>query len=139
MELTKPNHGIPVVFDTNFLLLPFQRRVDVFGEVERLLEEPHYLVVVKQTLDELKGLSARHKKDSPAARAALALIETKSFEIEGGFEGNADAAIVKMCAAVGSEGARAVVCTNDRRLRDRLKKLGGRVCVSRDKGHLGLV
>ena len=128
------NRGIPVVLDTNFLLLPFQHRVDIFREIERLLEEPHYFVIVKQTLDELKELAKRQRTDSPAARAALALAEKKEFLVEGSLKGDADKAIVQFC----STHSGAVVCTKDKKLQDKVRAVGARVISSRDKGYLGI-
>lgn len=128
------NRGIPIVLDTNFLLLPFQYKVNVFGEVERLLEQPHYFVIVKQTLDELKELAKRQRKDSPAARAALALTEKKKFTVEKSFGGDADAAIIAFCSSVNN----IVVCTNDKKLQEKIRKAGCKVISSRDKGYLDL-
>ncbi len=34
-----------VILDTNFLLIPFKFKIDVFGEIERLVEEPHEILV----------------------------------------------------------------------------------------------
>ncbi|MFH1247188.1 MAG: hypothetical protein V1644_02295 [Candidatus Micrarchaeota archaeon] len=125
--------AIKVILDTNFLLLPFQHKLDFEMEVEQLLEEPHDFVVLGQCVDELKEMSARHRRFSPASRAALAFIAKRGFVIERGFFGSPDNALLEYCKA-----KNAILCTLDVALRRRAKNFGVRVIFLRDKGHLAL-
>ncbi len=124
---------IAVVLDTNFLLLPFQRKLDLEGEVERLLETPHFYVVLGQCLDELREMGSKQRKFSPASRAALALIANKKFVVERGFPGPPDDAILKYCIA-----KNAIMCTADAALRAKAKKARVKTIYLRGKSHLAL-
>ncbi len=122
-----------VVLDTNFLLLPFQRSIDLDSEIERVLEQPYFYVVLKQCIDELRGMASRKRKESRASRAALSFIQRRGISIEKGFSGPADSALVDYCAA-----KKAVLCTLDTDLRRAAKKLGVKVICLRGKSHLGI-
>ncbi|MFX1475356.1 MAG: hypothetical protein ACFFCO_07770, partial [Promethearchaeota archaeon] len=50
-DLTR--HPTVVLLDTNFLLLPFQRRIDIFEEIKRLLNSHVEFVVLPEILGEL--------------------------------------------------------------------------------------
>ncbi len=134
-----------VVLDTNFLLLPFQKKIDLDAEVERVLEQPHFYAVLKQCLDELRGIASTKKKESRPARAALSLIKRRggsggsggrgggSFHVEKGFPGPADSALLACCTA-----KNAVLCTLDADLRRAAGKMGIRVIYLRGKSHLAI-
>lgn len=124
---------LAVVLDTNFLLLPFQAKVDFEREVERLIEEPHFFVVLQQVVDELREMASKQRKFSPAARAALLLVEKRGFTVNREFKGKPDAAMVAYCAA-----KNAVLATLDAGLRRKAKAAGARVIFLRDKGHLAI-
>ena len=66
-----------VILDTNFLLLPFQFKLDIFSEIERVLEMPKEILVPSLVLEELKRLSARGNR---AAKLGLAILEQKIKE-----------------------------------------------------------
>src|SRR3990167_2653803 len=93
---------IPVVLDTNSLLLPFQRKLDLPSEIERLIEAPHFFVVLQQCVDELNEMAQHKRKFSPAARAALTWISKRGFVIEKGFKGRPDDAMLEFCLANGA-------------------------------------
>ncbi|MDP3742056.1 MAG: hypothetical protein Q8R15_01950 [Candidatus Micrarchaeota archaeon] len=122
---------LAVVLDTNFLLLPFQRQIDLETGIETLLEEPHFFVVLQQVMDELTEIASKQRRFSPAARAAISFVSKKGFVIEKGFPGVPDNALVQYCKA-----KEAVLCTLDTELRRKAKNLGVRVIFLRDKGHL---
>lgn len=94
-----------VLLDTNFLVLPFTKKVDIYQLLLEYLDEPYKLIVLKPCLEELK-------KINPAA-VALAVEKTKIVPAEG----FADNAILKY-----SEGRKVLVCTQDYRLRQKLSR-----------------
>lgn len=114
-----------VIIDTNFWLLPFEKKVDLFAQLERLLDEPYSVVVPEAVMVELQ-LMARHKsRRAVAARGALRVIEARMSKREGApphielspEKGRADGAI--LTTALQNEGS--FVATNDYVLRKRLK------------------
>ena len=67
-----------IIIDTNFLLIPAQFKVDIFHELERICNFAYELVVVPETVSELKYLIKDSKtsgKDKKAAKLALQLMK----------------------------------------------------------------
>ena len=122
-----------VVLDTNFLLIPYQFRIDVFRQIERLLEVPHELVVPSGVVSELKKLSKGKGKEGAASRFALKLLDAykvKKVRSKGGVDG-------WIAEYAGEENA--IVATNDVGLRNRLKKGGVKMIALRSRARLGVV
>src|SRR3989338_2216273 len=72
---------VTIVLDTNFLLIPGQFKVDIFRELERIIDAPYRLVVLDATIDELKELRDKKGakgKDKDAAKLALKLVQAKT-------------------------------------------------------------
>jgi rRNA-processing protein FCF1 len=114
-----------IIIDTSFWLMPFERKIDLFAQLDRLLEEPYEVIVPQAVLDEL-GLMARGRmRRAVAARGALRVIENKIGK-EGHLphitlsseKGKADGAIIT--TALQHEGC--YVATNDYILRKRLRE-----------------
>lgn len=115
--------SLPVLLDANALLMPFQFSLDLEGELRRLLGTPRILVP-SSVLEELDRLAATKR----VARAARLLAER--FEVVD-VPGRGDDALVEAARARG-----AVVVTNDRRLRRRLREAGLPVIYLRERSRL---
>ena len=73
-----------ILLDTNFLLIPAQFNVDIFTEINKLVNKKYELFVLDKTIDELKSLSADKKqklKDRRAAKLGLQLLKAKKVKI----------------------------------------------------------
>jgi len=124
---------VKVVLDTNVLLVPFQFHVDVFTEIDRLMEGRAEPVLLSPCVEELKALAAGSGRDARAAKAALDMVERlKLNHTKAG--GPADDAIVEYAL-----NEKAAVCTNDKELRDKLREHGVRTIGLRDNSHLAFV
>ena len=120
-----------VALDTNFLLLPFQRRIDVFEEIERLIGGHVQFIVLNQVLQELNFLIASGKaKERAAASGAIELIRLHCQDPEAELPSlqalDADTALLHYAKKTG-----AVVATNDQALRHALVKQGSRAIFLR--------
>ena len=69
-----------VIFDTNFLMIPQQFKVDVFTEIKRLLNEPYELYIYQGTIDELIVLAKGNSEVAATAKLALTLIKQKNLK-----------------------------------------------------------
>jgi rRNA-processing protein FCF1 len=118
-----------VLLDTNLLLLPHQFGVDVFAEIGRLVPEKHDVATLSSVVDELRGLVGP-STDGVAANVALELIREKGVEVIS-TEGGADDSILEY-----ARGGGAIVGTNDRQLKARLKAAGVEVLCMRGRDHL---
>lgn len=142
-----------IILDTNILLLPGQRMIDVFSQIQELMSDSYQLVVLSKTLDELKKLSAGKSKDARAAQLGLALVNAKLAEAPTLFEKiiglrakntislvlvdeYADDAIVMLANKHAKE---TIVATQDANLMRRLKKRDIPVIMLKAKQRLDFV
>lgn len=127
-----------VILDTNFLLIPFKFKIDVFEEIERVVEEPHEILVPSGVIGELLHLQKNRGALGRSANFAFTLLEKMKAEgrvkeIES--KGDVDGWIGKFA----SENEGAIVCTNDICLKKTLQKMKLKTIVLRERGYLALV
>lgn len=122
---------IPIVLDTNFLMVPGLFRVDIQSEIRRLVDVDYKLVVPDKVLLELKTISKKGDLSSKkAARIGL--------ELSRGME------VVKMPGHITDDALYEfskegwIVCTNDKELKKRIIDEGGSVIYLRRGGFLEL-
>ena len=118
-----------VWLDTNFLMLPVQFKVDLFGELERIMNEPFEVLVPSGAVNELKIIAARGTKDGTAARVALKMVEAGRAKVQESSGKLDDWLLLKA-----TEGD--LVCTNDVGLIRRLREIKVRRIQLRGKNHL---
>lgn len=122
-----------VLLDTNFLLVPYQFKIDVFTKIEELLEQPHQFIVPSGVIGELEKLGKGKGKEGAAARLGLKLIaHNKPIVVES--EGNVDSWILGYAGKTG-----VIVATNDRKLRVKLKKNRVKVISLLSRSKVGVV
>jgi rRNA-processing protein FCF1 len=123
---------VKVILDSNFLMVPFQFNLDVFQEIEFLLQKKVDFIVPSGVKSELTTLSARGGEGSAEASLALQLA-SRCRVVEVALDANetVDDAIVKAAQKLGG-----VVATNDIELKNRLKLLKVPVVYLRDKSKL---
>ena len=121
-----------IILDTNFLLIPYQFKVDIFSEIRRICDFNYSLFVIDKTVDELNRIVLSSKvKDRLAAVLALKLIaHAKVKEIKTGKEMDADLLIIK------AADRDTIVATQDTALKSRLKQKGAGIISLRKKDHL---
>lgn len=123
----------PVILDTNFLLLPYRFKINIINELDYLIEVSHCFVISSRILDELKKLSRSLGKDGVAARLALKMVASPKSKIE----------VIETDVPVDdwivdyAKDNNAIVCTNDAKLRKRLKGL--KIVVLKSRSKLGFV
>lgn len=122
-----------IVLDTNFLLIPAQFRVDIFTELDRIIDFPHRLCILDKTLDELENsITLQKGKEKDAAKLAKKLIENKKIHIiKTDKLKNVDQILLETAAKEGF-----IVATQDIKLKQRLKTKGIRIITLRKKTHL---
>lgn len=125
----------PVVLDTNFLLIPFQFKIDIIRELEYLLEVSHKFVISSKTIAELRKIGQSIGKDGMAARLALKLVDANRAKID---IIESDEYVDKWIEDYALS-ANAIVCTNDARLRKRLRDLDVKVVSMKSRSKLGYV
>jgi len=120
-----------IVFDTNFFLIPVKFKIDVFAELDRIIEEKYEVFTIEQVVRELRGLTRENSRDARAARFGLELLEKKKIKILKTKERDTDRAMEKIDESF-------VVATLDSELRKKLAKKGRKVIYLRAKKYLVL-
>lgn len=124
-----------IIFDTNFLMIPAQFKVDIFSEVERIMHEQFELCVVDASVDELRRIQDSGKgKDSRAAKLALTLVSAKKLVVLSGeelSELDVDSVILEV-----AKKHDAYVATQDRAFKRRLRDAGIRILCLRKRQYI---
>ncbi len=115
--------------DTNFLIDLFRFRIDV-SEIHDLFLEPIELCILNTSLDELKSLSKK-AKHGKYAKLALRFIEDNHLKILNS-SSHGDKAILE------SIGKGTIIATNDKKLREQLKKRDVKTIYLRSRKHLAI-
>ncbi|NOZ82492.1 MAG: PIN domain-containing protein [Euryarchaeota archaeon] len=118
------------VLDTSFLLMHLQERVDVFTELKLMLGEVE-LVVPEQVLEELERLAERGGRMGRFARSALEVARRRCRVVRVR-AGSADEAVERLA------GRGTIICTNDKVLKERVRKRGSPVVFMRARSKLVL-
>ena len=112
-----------VILDTNALLIPFKFKIDLEGELLRLLGACEILVP-SSVLDELKIIRVKHAKAAQKLAERFRVITTLK---------KGDESVLSLAKEMN-----AVVVTNDRELRKALKQSGIKVVFLRNKSYLDM-
>jgi rRNA-processing protein FCF1 len=125
-----------VVLDTNFLLIPGQFRVDIFSEIERIMQEPFELCVVDKSIAELNKLAAGGRQiDKFAAKLALVLIIQKNLKTLHSF--GSKKSVDDIIVAKADENT--FIATQDKVLKERVKERGAKIIGLRQQKYLMIV
>jgi rRNA-processing protein FCF1 len=124
---------LKVILDSNALLVPLQFKIDVFSDLERLLNRSFEVILLSSVKRELEALA---RKGSPKMRknASYALkLAKKCRYVEVNFPASelTDDVIVKI-----AEEWKSPVFTNDRKLKQRLRDISVPVIYVRQKSRL---
>lgn len=119
-----------IILDTNFLMIPYQFNVDIFEEINRIMEEEYELIILDKIIEELEKITKSKGKDAAAAKIALGLIEVKNVKIINTNEKKVDNAIVALADKD------SIVATNDKVLKEKLKNKNIRIIYLRNKKYL---
>ena len=124
-----------IILDTNFLLIPYQFKLDIFKEIDRILHFDYSLFILDKTLDELNNIVEKQKgKDKDAAKFALKLLEAKKIKKIMSNAKNADDSIVDVASQ-----EKVIVATQDKVLKQRLEEAGIPIIIMRQKKKLELI
>jgi rRNA-processing protein FCF1 len=73
---------VDIYLDTNFLMLPYTRKIDIFSEIDRIIRSSYRLLLVPGTLEELEKLCQTEKGEHRrAAKMALAIAKAKNIPV----------------------------------------------------------
>ncbi len=135
-----------IVIDANFILLPFQFKIDYLYEIGANLEGKTIFVVYKQILDELEAKKIREpeaRKYHMNFKAGLLYLEKNNEKYNIDYKQNVklkeettDNFLLKSCMELKSINKRVFLATNDAELRRKAKKMEIRTIFLRQKKYL---
>ena len=125
-----------ILLDTNFLLIPYQFKTDIFSEIDRISSYNYKIYVLDKSLDELNSIIQKQKgKHREAAKIALQLLKLKKIEI---IKTNSSKRTDDIIAEYAKE-KEFIVGTQDKDLKRKLVNQGITVIVLRQKKFLAIV
>ncbi|MBM3291697.1 hypothetical protein FJY84_03370 [Candidatus Bathyarchaeota archaeon] len=130
-----PRIPVIIIFDTNFLMLPIRFGIDIFEQLDRLLDFSYQASVTKSVINELNDLK-KNAKSSLTKEIDFALSTLSKYKIIDDSlnnEGSVDLHLLKLAKENSY-----VVATTDSELRRRLRDERIPVIYLRQKNHLAL-
>jgi rRNA-processing protein FCF1 len=135
-----------IVIDANFILLPFQFKIDYLYEIDASLEGRTIFIVYKQILDELEAKRIREpkaRKFHMNFKAGLFYLEKNNEKYNIDYKQNiklkdetTDNFLLKSCIELKSISKRVFLATNDAELRRKAKKMEVSTIFLRQKKYL---
>jgi len=114
-----------IILDTDFLLISLKHHVDIFSELSRICDFQFEIFILDRTLDELKGKKME--------KLALEFVYSKLKIIKTPRKGQVDDLLLDIADA------NTVICTQDKDLKEKLKKRRIRIITIRQKKYLEFV
>jgi hypothetical protein len=132
-----------IILDTNFLMAPFQFKIDIFAELKRLMYEPFKVYILKETIEELGYIIEKQRaKNKEFAKLAKQYVKIMNIEIID-ITKQKDLYITNISKSnrvddilVGMAEAGYIIATADAELKKRLKEKGNKSIILRSKSHL---
>ena len=123
-----------VVIDSNFILLPFQFKIDYLSEIYLKLEGKTNFIIFKQILNELEAKKNREPqaiKFQMEFKSGLLYLESNKDKYNILFDGNVkqnyettDGFLIKQCISLKKKKTHVFLATNDSNLRKEAKRFG---------------
>jgi rRNA-processing protein FCF1 len=113
-----------IILDTNFAIIPFQFKVDIYSELNRLIDEKYEVYFLKAAIPELEKLRY--------GNAAIELMKQKGVNIrEFPISRGVDNTILEFAKKEG-----AIIATQDKELKKKALKENIKVIFLRQKKYL---
>jgi hypothetical protein len=125
--LKDPN---PIIFDTNFLFVPFEFTIDIISNIEHLVGKNYSFYIYEGTLSELKNIEKKKDKNKKFLPLITTMLSRYQFKIITSNQEYIDDQILENA----DKGV--LIATNDKELRQKLWKIPCKVLYMRQKSYL---
>lgn len=123
-----------IFLDTNFLMYSYQFNIDIFEEINRIIEESYEICILDNIIDELNRIITEQKgKDKYSAKFALSLIKKKDIQI---IASDKTSKVDDILASLGEDPDN-IIATQDIGLKRRLRNK--KIITIRQRNHLVIV
>jgi rRNA-processing protein FCF1 len=123
-------HPIPIIFDTNFLFVTFEFRIDFISQIENIVGSNTQFYIYEGTLSELENIERKGDKNKRFLPLITKMFTTYNFKIIKSKQDYIDDQILENAQKD------ILIATNDKELRQQLWKLPARVMYMRQKSYL---
>lgn len=120
----------PIIFDTNFLFVPFEFKVDVIGEILRLVSSNFNLFIYEGTISELEAIEKKKDKNKKFLPLIITMLKNYNFKIIKSQISYIDEQILS------NLNKNVLIATNDKQLRLKIQKERFKVLYLRQKMYL---
>ena len=124
-----------LVFDTNFLFVPFEFRVEIISEIEKILGNSVQFCIVEETLKELEMIEKKRDKNKKFLPLIATLLKRYNFVILTNCVNDEITYVDDILCLMPKK---FVIATNDKLLKQRLWKIPKRVIFMRQMSYLDL-
>ena len=125
-----------ILLDSNFLIIPYQFKVDIFAQIDKISTFKYKIFILDKVLEELKNIVKEQKgKNRDAARIALKLVSVKDVSV---IETESDQRTDDIILNIASKN-NFIVATQDKDLKRKLINQGCRVIILKQKKILAIV
>ena len=122
-----------IFLDTNFLMSIMQFKIDIFSEIDRIIDETYTILVLDKTIQELEEIIKTQKtKEKKAAQFALKAVRIKNISV---YETKENKDVDDILAGL-SRDNNVIIATLDKDLK---KRLEGKMMVIRQKKFVELI
>ena len=135
-----------IVVDANFVLLPFQFKIDYLSEITTNLEGKTIFIIFKQVLDELEAKKLREPnatKFHMNLKSGLLYLEKNNDKFNIIYKQNikskeetTDNFLLKTCQELKEKNKKVYLASNDAELRRKARKIGINTIFLRQKKYL---
>ena len=123
-----------IVLDTNFLMVPYQFKIDIFSEFDRICNFGYKLFIFDQSINELRNIiKVQSGKNKKAAQFALKLVKLKNINVIESEQKDVDLLMLNNLRDD------TIVATQDKSLKKELIKKGISVITLRQKKYLYII
>lgn len=124
---------IKIILDSNFLMSQIQFRIDIFQELEKILNQKIHPIIPISVFEEIEKITkSNDRKQSKNAKIMLDILKgVEILRVEKKYGETTDELILRLASEISC-----LVATNDKKLRLILKKAGIPVVFLRQKSHL---
>ena len=122
----------PIIFDTNFLFITFEFKVDVISELRRLVGSKFSLYIYEGVIEELKSIERKKDKNKRFLPLIVKMLRLYNFKIIKSDIKYIDEQILS------NLNKKVLIATNDKELRELIHAQQYRVLFLRQKNYLNI-
>ena len=120
----------PIIFDTNFLFVTFEFKIDVLYEIERLIGNKHTFYIYEGTISELLNIERKREKNKKYLPLIVTMIHKYGFKIIRSNQKYIDDQLIENLHN------KVIIATNDKELRHKIWDNNEKVIYMRQTSYL---